>query len=458
MIIGGHLDSVPNGGWLDGALGVHGGSRRAADVQRTAARRSRSPSSIGPTRKARASAAACSGPPPPSGSLDVDDVRGAHRQAGHAARRCAARERRRRSIGMLDAHAALKKIRARAYLELHIEQGPVLESMNKPTGVVLGHLRRRAAHAALRRAGRAFRLDADPDAPRRVPRRRGDRARVPRDRAALHDTRRARCLHGRHREGRARHRHRRAGRLRDLARSARARRRRARRGCSPTRRRRRSRPPREQRHGRVAHALADRAASVRSAADRTVRRGRPRGHRRRAAAAVRPAARRRRDGAAHAGRDDVRLFVQRPVALQRRRHAGADLLQTIEAFLRLVDKTVRHDRCTREWHSLRRQARSVRHCRASAPAAWGRSTVPAIPDCPYRRDQGAAPGAQQRPHAPPAIRAGGQDDFLPRPSSHLRTLRYRDRGRARLHRDALPSRAPRSPRGSSAACCRWQRR
>ena len=39
---------------------------------------------------------------------------------------------------MLDAHRALKAIDARAYLELHIEQGPVLESMNKPTGVVLG--------------------------------------------------------------------------------------------------------------------------------------------------------------------------------------------------------------------------------------------------------------------------------------------------------------------------------
>jgi N-carbamoyl-L-amino-acid hydrolase len=39
---------------------------------------------------------------------------------------------------MLEAHSHLKAIRARAYLELHIEQGPVLESMNKPTGVVLG--------------------------------------------------------------------------------------------------------------------------------------------------------------------------------------------------------------------------------------------------------------------------------------------------------------------------------
>ena len=39
---------------------------------------------------------------------------------------------------MLNAHKELKTIKSKAYLELHIEQGPVLESMNKPTGVVLG--------------------------------------------------------------------------------------------------------------------------------------------------------------------------------------------------------------------------------------------------------------------------------------------------------------------------------
>src|SRR5207247_6948863 len=39
---------------------------------------------------------------------------------------------------MRDAHRQLKAIDARGYLELHIEQGPVLESLNKPTGVVLG--------------------------------------------------------------------------------------------------------------------------------------------------------------------------------------------------------------------------------------------------------------------------------------------------------------------------------
>ena len=39
---------------------------------------------------------------------------------------------------MLHAHRELKAIDARAYLELHIEQGPVLESMQKSTGVVQG--------------------------------------------------------------------------------------------------------------------------------------------------------------------------------------------------------------------------------------------------------------------------------------------------------------------------------
>ena len=39
---------------------------------------------------------------------------------------------------MTHAHAELRTIDARAYLELHIEQGPVLESMQKSTGVVLG--------------------------------------------------------------------------------------------------------------------------------------------------------------------------------------------------------------------------------------------------------------------------------------------------------------------------------
>jgi N-carbamoyl-L-amino-acid hydrolase len=39
---------------------------------------------------------------------------------------------------MLNARQELERIEAKAYLEMHIEQGPVLESMNRSAGVVLG--------------------------------------------------------------------------------------------------------------------------------------------------------------------------------------------------------------------------------------------------------------------------------------------------------------------------------
>ena len=72
-----------------------------------------------------------------SGSLQVNDVRDLiDKQATPLPE--ALRENGVDIDRMLDAHAALKAIQARAYLELHIEQGPVLESMNKATGVVLG--------------------------------------------------------------------------------------------------------------------------------------------------------------------------------------------------------------------------------------------------------------------------------------------------------------------------------
>jgi len=62
VIIGGHLDSVPNGGWLDGTLGVIAGLG-ALRMFKDRRPPSRSPSSIGRTRKGRGSAAACLAPP-----------------------------------------------------------------------------------------------------------------------------------------------------------------------------------------------------------------------------------------------------------------------------------------------------------------------------------------------------------------------------------------------------------
>jgi N-carbamoyl-L-amino-acid hydrolase len=72
-----------------------------------------------------------------AGSLKIDDVRELKDRQGTRlvdalAENGVALDR------MLDAYGELTEIPARAYLELHIEQGPVLESMNKATGVVLG--------------------------------------------------------------------------------------------------------------------------------------------------------------------------------------------------------------------------------------------------------------------------------------------------------------------------------
>src|SRR4051794_38432462 len=136
VIVGSHLDSVPNGGWLDGCLGVgaglealrmHAGTRppvtlRLVDwADEEGARFGRS---------LLGSAAA-------AGSLKVDEVRELKDRQGTRlvdalAETGVALDR------MLDARQELQRIDAGAYLELHIEQGPVLESMQKASGVVLG--------------------------------------------------------------------------------------------------------------------------------------------------------------------------------------------------------------------------------------------------------------------------------------------------------------------------------
>ena len=95
--IGGHIDSVPNGGWLDGCLNVVAGRRGAPRGSPGTARRpSPCASSTGPTRKARASAAASSARAPlparwptrtSCGSSPIGDGVGAPRCARRARRR-----------------------------------------------------------------------------------------------------------------------------------------------------------------------------------------------------------------------------------------------------------------------------------------------------------------------------------------------------------------------------------
>lgn len=136
VIIGGHLDSVPNGGWLDGALGMMVGLG-ALRMYRDRV----PPVTIAVVDWADEEGArfgrSLVGSSAAGGSLKIDDLRGLVDKQG-TAMPDALRENGVDIERMLEAHAELKRIRAKAYLELHIEQGPVLESMNKPTGVVLG--------------------------------------------------------------------------------------------------------------------------------------------------------------------------------------------------------------------------------------------------------------------------------------------------------------------------------
>jgi N-carbamoyl-L-amino-acid hydrolase len=136
VIIGSHLDSVPNGGWLDGALGVMAGLE-ALRMFATA----RPPVTLKLVDWADEEGArfgrSLLGSSAASGSLRPDEVRGLVDKQG--TRLVDALRDHGVDLDRIgDAHAALKAIDARAYLELHIEQGPVLESMNKPSGVVLG--------------------------------------------------------------------------------------------------------------------------------------------------------------------------------------------------------------------------------------------------------------------------------------------------------------------------------
>ena len=152
VIIGSHLDSVPNGGWLDGALGVMVGleALRMFKGQKP-------PVTIKVVDWADEEGArfgrSLLGSSAAAGSLQVSDVEALTDKTG-VKLIDALRENGVELLRMHEAQRFREAIDATAYLELHIEQGPVLESMNKSTGVVLGtfgverHLLRFAGQAA----------------------------------------------------------------------------------------------------------------------------------------------------------------------------------------------------------------------------------------------------------------------------------------------------------------------
>src|SRR6202522_3436626 len=137
LILGSHLDSVPNGGWLDGSLGV----LAAFEVLRALAEdfHGKPPITIRLVDWADEEGArfgrSLFGSSAFAGTHSIQADRGRTDRDGvrleDALRQCQVDVER---IG----DAGSERGKASAYLELHIEQGPVLEGMKLPLGVVLG--------------------------------------------------------------------------------------------------------------------------------------------------------------------------------------------------------------------------------------------------------------------------------------------------------------------------------
>ncbi len=137
LLIGGHIDSVPNGGWLDGCLNTLAGVEILRRV--SAKYDGRPPVTLrlvdwadeegARFGKSLFGSSAC------SGNLDMDEARMLKDKQGislpEVLKDC--------DIDFESVKACGKELRnAAAYLELHIEQGPVLLDLDRPLGTVLG--------------------------------------------------------------------------------------------------------------------------------------------------------------------------------------------------------------------------------------------------------------------------------------------------------------------------------
>lgn len=137
LILGSHLDSVPNGGWLDGCLGVLAG----LEVMQTLTEASNGKPAITirvvdwADEEGARFGRSLFGSSAFAGTQTIEADRLRTDQDGITLE--AAMETCHITIDQI-AEAGLGRGNAAAYLELHIEQGPVLESINYALGSVLG--------------------------------------------------------------------------------------------------------------------------------------------------------------------------------------------------------------------------------------------------------------------------------------------------------------------------------
>jgi beta-ureidopropionase / N-carbamoyl-L-amino-acid hydrolase len=136
LLIGGHIDSVPNGGWLDGCLNLMAG----VEVLRRIAEDGTPPLTVRLVNWADEEGArfgrSLFGSSAAAGSMsDQDELRQLTDRDGVALPDALAAH----GVDLDRATESRRQLEnAAAYLELHIEQGPVLESMDLPLGAVLG--------------------------------------------------------------------------------------------------------------------------------------------------------------------------------------------------------------------------------------------------------------------------------------------------------------------------------
>lgn len=137
LLIGGHMDSVPNGGWLDGCLNVLAGLEILRRI--VAQYAGRPPVTVrlvdwadeegARFGKSLFGSSAC------AGTLNMEEARGLRDRDGVALPEAL------RAVGidLENAKASGGELKdAAAYLELHVEQGPVLLDLDLPLGAVLG--------------------------------------------------------------------------------------------------------------------------------------------------------------------------------------------------------------------------------------------------------------------------------------------------------------------------------
>ena len=173
LVIGGHIDSVPNGGWLDGSLNLLAGLEILRRIKTQ-----------------------YSGKPPVSVRLvdwaDEEGARfgmslfGSSACSGHINLAEARRLQDKDGIALIDALAEhgidFERLKdsgrelqnAEAYIELHIEQGPDIARFGFAARSRARHLWRRTARDHFSRSGGAFRQHPDEQTSRCLPRRRQD--------------------------------------------------------------------------------------------------------------------------------------------------------------------------------------------------------------------------------------------------------------------------------------------